>query len=190
MTFFNGEIMARVDASIQLNDPVRINKGVVYVPKGIEQTLEEFAKTYSKGLEFGMYLKAEMHYENAAAIILPGFAFLPKQDDTACFFQGQENPPDESFNALVHRHPSGINRFSGYDWQDIITQADCNILFTVERGVCDAAIRFRGINNDDTLLQCEVVIYEPDDDPVLKFSKEEVARKVIQNSGDFYGKEF
>lgn len=168
--------------SISLNHSFR-RKGKIFVPESIVQTLQDFCTTYAPDTEFGMMFKAAYQPELATAVILPDEVFLPHQSVTGAFFTAHE--AKEGFNAICHRHPDGVDRFSGYDWQDINRQFKISFLFLNGKRTPDGMIHIPMPENEILQLSCDVVQVAYNGTP-FRFKKKEVNEKVERNYNPGY----
>ncbi len=83
----------------------------------------------SPGLEYGIYMKGEWVPEELAVRIRPGEFYFPKQVVSSATIKFLEDPPDNSWNCVMHRHPPGVRSFSGVDRDSINLEFLASLLF-------------------------------------------------------------
>jgi proteasome lid subunit RPN8/RPN11 len=83
----------------------------------------------SSNLEYGIYLKGTWHPEDLTVRVLPGQFYLPEQEVTGATIKFTEEPPGPDWNVVIHRHPPGVNSFSGTDQQSINEEFLASLIF-------------------------------------------------------------
>lgn len=81
------------------------------------------------GLEYGMYLKGTWNADKCCVDIVPGEIYFPKQEVTGVTIKFTEDPPDPSWNVVIHRHPSSCRKFSSTDVNSINEEFLASLLF-------------------------------------------------------------
>jgi hypothetical protein len=155
-------------------DPNKYSRKItISVPEKIVGCLQDIAVGFSKGYEFAAILKAKYDLENAEVSIDEDSLFFPNQEVQPAFVRITDFPPDPSWNAVVHRHPEGIRRFSGYDWTDICVQYPVSLLFLPTEnggGIFDGSIQIEIAPNSIILLNCDTIIVPNKNKKKLSFN--------------------
>jgi hypothetical protein len=84
------------------------------------------------GLEYGLYLKGAWDPEECEVRVSPTDWIFPRQVTTATSIKFLEQPPDETWNVVIHRHPAGCRSFSGVDRESINKEFLASILYLPE----------------------------------------------------------
>ena len=115
---------------------------IVRIPIEIEGTFRELHKRYPH-IEVGAYLKYAPKTEGETLVLeVEKEIYIPKQECTSGDIKFLE-PPPEGWNAVIHKHPSGVSRFSSTDETYINANFDLSILFEPQTGFCDASYRLK-----------------------------------------------
>lgn len=120
MTGFGG-----FDTGLKVHDQahVIIPEDVIYIMNGI------LSQMTNKGDEVGIFMKGELDKSKMTFEISDAGFYLPQQTVTPASIRFDEDPPSLDYNCVIHRHPNGVNNFSGTDRSSINKEFDCSILF-------------------------------------------------------------
>lgn len=78
-------------------------------------------------LEFGVFLKG--NFNGGELYVDSDATFVPQQKVTGATIDFQEDPPDDSYNGVIHRHPTGCKFFSGTDSHHINRNFEFSLLY-------------------------------------------------------------
>lgn len=131
-------------------------KGKIYVPMDIIGTMQAFEK-YSQGNEYGLFLSAKVDSASLEATIESEIWEFPKQEVTGASIKFIDYRSDASFNAVVHRHPTGCNTFSGTDWYYINQDFEVSFLF-INGGSLPMGMMHLKID-DNTIIQVPCTVH-------------------------------
>ena len=109
--------------------------------------------------EFGLYLKTTLNDKGHHQVDLDAGWLLPKQKVTAgsiTFEEGFRSRDD--WNAVVHRHPAGVTRFSATDVKDLNNEFDVSILFIPPFDFPDAVVNHKIADNKYVQIPADVVV--------------------------------
>lgn len=112
-------------------------KILIFVPSKITRLMNYIGNTPRLGsMEYGMYLKTSRKViEGILCYIVSEEYYIPEQDVTAAAISFTESRPDYSFNAVIHRHPEGVNEFSGTDETSVNANFDLSLLYQKSKGI-------------------------------------------------------
>lgn len=102
----------------------------VYIPLKLQLVCNKIARQVS-GNEFSIFCKIEKIDGNN--VYLSDFYTIPEQQvSSASIDYGKD--PDMEVDTVIHRHPDGMNRFSGTDDAYINKNFKCSLLYTKSGG--------------------------------------------------------
>lgn len=106
----------------------------VFVHANILQVMNVINKNHTSLTdEYGMYLKCTKL--DALTYCVHSDYYIPEQKVTSVTFNPSEERPDESWNAVIHRHPAGCLQFSSVDDEHLNPNFEVSLLYTVEKGI-------------------------------------------------------
>jgi len=92
------------------------------------RSIERIMITSGMGaLEFGVFVKGELNDDGI--LVLEDEIYIPEQKVTGATIDFIEEPPNQSFNGVIHRHPNGCKFFSGTDDTHINQNFDFSLLY-------------------------------------------------------------
>jgi len=101
------------------------------VPQRIEifmRSVERIMSMQGLGsMEFGVFLKGK--FENGKLIVSGEHTFIPKQKVSGATIDFEEDPPEPTWNGVIHRHPNGCKGFSGTDSMHINRNFEFSLLY-------------------------------------------------------------
>ena len=92
-------------------------------------------------MEFGVFLKGQ--FLDGVLYVDENTTFIPKQKVTSVTVDFQEDPPEDNYNGVIHRHPTGCKNFSGTDAHHINRNFEFSLLYEgndVIRGIINVAV--------------------------------------------------
>jgi hypothetical protein len=118
-------------------------EGTITLPVGLAKTMYNIYHTTNskvKGDEFGLYMKGEWDEQEATVHVADDLFYMPYQTVSPGFIRFDEEPPDPSWNVVIHRHPPGVERFSSVDKESINQEFLASMLYVPEWHFPDAII--------------------------------------------------
>jgi hypothetical protein len=117
------------------------DKANIIIPASVGRTmLAILGLLENQGLEYGLYLKGAWDPKTLTVTIEEDTFFLPQQTVTSSTIEFSEEPPAVEWNVVIHRHPSGVNSFSGTDKNSINMEFLASIIFMPPWGFPDAIV--------------------------------------------------
>jgi hypothetical protein len=92
-----------------------------------------------EGLEYGMVLKGTWKPDEVTVDVTEDF-FVPAQLVTPAHIEFTEQMPGPEWNVVIHRHPHGVNSFSGTDRNSINEEFLASMIFMPPWGFPDAIV--------------------------------------------------
>lgn len=96
--------------SVKLPLICKIPQKIVIMMRTVEA---EMCTRGMAGLEFGAHLKGT--FTSDGYLLVGEDIWIGKQKVSGASIDFEEDPPDATFNGVIHRHPTGCNNFSGTD---------------------------------------------------------------------------
>jgi len=106
------------------------NKMNIYIPLKLQLVCNKIAKQVGNN-EFSIFCKIEKI--EGTNIYLSDFYTIPEQRVSGAFIDYGKDP-DEYVDTVIHRHPDGLNNFSGTDDAYINQNFKCSLLYTKSGG--------------------------------------------------------
>ena len=129
LSFVNGNTQQKLN-----NNRLRV---LVHV--NITRTMNQINKSIANpGDEYGLHLKCTRIDDHT--VVVHQDYFVPDQNVTTATFVTNEGRPDDTYNAVIHRHPAGCLSFSGTDDETLNPNFLCSLLYTVEKGIFKANV--------------------------------------------------
>ena len=111
---------------------------LIDVPISIVHVMRAIDKSLKSSVEFSIYVKADI--SNIECITISEEYYVPKQSVSGASVDYEESPVD-GFNAVIHKHPSGVMSFSGTDDEYINQNFTVSILWCGGKFV-DATVNY------------------------------------------------
>lgn len=124
---------------------IKIPNVLVFVHMKIQNVMDSIIAKDSKltNQEYGLYLESKkVNIGNTLVVVVSDKYYLPEQEVTTTSISFKEGSLDinSKFNAVIHRHPEGVNNFSSVDNDSINTDFDVSLLYQKSKGIFRAAI--------------------------------------------------
>jgi len=115
-----------LDGRVPVTPPItcRIPYRIVIFMRSIERIMQLQS---SNPLEFGVFLKG--YFQDGILNVDENAQYVPHQKVSSISIDFQEDPPDNTYNGVIHRHPRGCTHFSGTDDQYINVNFEFSLLY-------------------------------------------------------------
>ena len=109
----------------------------IHIPENLIKVFKAMDAKFKT--EWMLYLKVEKIEDNK--IYLGTEYYVPEQEVSTASVEPKELPP-EGFDAVIHKHPSGLTSFSSTDWENVNGNSKISLLW-VNNEIRDAAVMVR-----------------------------------------------
>jgi len=115
-----------------------IERPTILLPAELLATLDHILRVGPPGCEVGIFIRGHWDPEALTWEMLdPADWFLPKQRVSPGFVQVLEEAPDETYNGFIHRHPPGVDSFSGHDMENVNVNIMASMVYMPGKGITD-----------------------------------------------------
>lgn len=109
----------------------------IHIPENLIKVFKAMDAKFKT--EWMLYLKVEKIEDNKVYLGIE--YYVPEQEVSTASVEPKELPP-EGFDAVIHKHPSGITSFSSTDWENVNGNSKISLLW-VNSEISDAAVIVR-----------------------------------------------
>jgi len=137
------------------------------------RSIERIMITSGMGaLEFGIYVKGKLNDEGI--LVVEEDIYIPEQKVTGAAIDFIEEPPNNMFNGVIHRHPGGCKFFSGTDDTHINQNFDFSLLYVdnhLNQGILNVKLK-------DILMRLQIALNIQVMYPVVQMDIDNVTNKI------------